>query len=51
MGVSRSCVMVRLKLMTLAYVKPMSLAAATTNELSGATRSAPLSERKGVDSQ
>jgi hypothetical protein len=39
--------------MTLAGVKPMSFAVlpATSNEISGATRSAPLYERKGVDSQ
>jgi hypothetical protein len=37
------------KLMTLAYVKPMSPCDAT--ELSGAMRSAPPYERKGVDSQ
>jgi hypothetical protein len=43
--------MVRLKLKTLAYLKPMSLASRTSNELSGATRRAPPYERKGVDSQ
>jgi len=42
--------MVRLKLLTLAYIKPMGLAT-ISNKLSGATRSAPPYERKGVDSQ